>query len=208
MLNVETERRSLETTRYAYQLLIPRVHVHYLFKNGMHAGIGIAHFMNYFILESENRSYIARSELRFHQEWNIHQPFGRFRISHRYQVEQRLYMPYNDRRFVRSPLPLEYGFRFRYQFQVQARLTPEDKQVEVFLKLFDELLLQMSKAKPSQPFEANRFYVGVQVKFSPVWSVEAGYLTWFQQKNDNAFVVPHIARITLLHTIDLRKSKS
>lgn len=207
MLHVEAERRSLNVTRFTTQSLLPRIHVHYLLKSQVDVGLGIAHFMNYVVIPDQEVNTVARSEVRFHQELNFAQPFGRFRIQHRYQVEERLYMPYADERYVRQPLPLEYGFRFRYQLQLQARLTPEDKKVHVFLKFYDELLLQASEARPHQLFEANRFYGGVNVKFSDVWALEVGYLTWIQQRTASTYFVPHIARFTLQHSIDFRKKK-
>lgn len=207
MLHVETERRSLNVTRFTTQSLLPRIHVHYLFKNEVDVGLGVAHFMNYVVIPEHAVNRVARSEVRFHQELNFSQPFGRFRIQHRYQVEERLYMRYADERYVRQSLPFEYGFRFRYQLQFQAQLTPEEKKVHVFLKLFNELLLQASEARPHQLFEANRFYGGVNVKFSEVWALEVGYLAWIQQQTASTYFVPHIARFTLQHSIDFRKNK-
>jgi hypothetical protein len=206
-LHFETERRSLNVTRYRTVSLLPRIHAHYLFKNNMNLGAGISHFMTNQIVTSDLESYPVRSEVRFHQVWTINQPFGRYKLSHRYQVEERLYLAsYNDQ-YLNSPTPFDYGFRFRYMIQFQARLTPAEKKVHVLFHFYDELLLQTSPTAPNSVFEANRFYGALEVKFSPVWGLEAGYLTWIQQKTSSTYFVPHMCRITLHHTLDLRKKK-
>lgn len=208
MLHVETERRSLKATRYTMQRLLPRVHVHYAMNPKMDVGFGVSHFLNYGVIPERNENFVGRSELRLHQELNLSQPFGLFRFNHRYQVEERLYMPYSDPQYAPTAVGLEFGLRFRYQLQMEVRLTPTNKKVGVFFKLFDELLLQVSEARPYQLFEANRFYGGVNVKFSEVWALEAGYLVWIQQKTHSDYTVPHIARLTLYHSIDFRKRKA
>lgn len=210
-LHVEAERRTFETTRYTSQSLFPRIHLHYHFKNEMHVGFGVAHFMNYAIQEKENRNPLARSEVRLHQELNFHQPFGRFKVSHRYMIEERLYMPFDNEELVREPQPFEYGFRFRYQLLLHTRLTPVEKCTQVYFKFYDELLLQASEANPHRLFEANRFYAAIEVRFTDVWALEAGYLTWIQLLNKRYaeyYLVPHIARITLHHTINFSKKHS
>lgn len=208
LLHVETERRSLETTRYTTASLLPRIHLHCLFKNHTDVGLGIAHFMNNQILKNEGKSVPVRSELRLNQVWSLHQPFGRVELSHRYQLEERLFFSSYNNEYLNRPQPFQYGFRFRYLFQIRARLTPDQKKVHVFLEFYDELLLQVAEYSPNQIFDANRFYGAVQVKFSPVWALEAGYLTWIQQNGAHSYSVPHILRITLQHNIDFRKEKT
>lgn len=206
-LNVETERRSLEATRYRVVSLLPRIQLHYIFKNKMTLGAGAAHFMTDQIVRSDKESYPVRSEVRFHQIYSADQLFDRFKLSHQVKVEERLFLPSYNNRYLTTSMDFTYGFRFRYLIQLQARLTPENKQVQVYFKFYDELLLQTSQTLPRQPFEANRFYGGINVKFSPVWALEAGYLTWIRQNTGSDYTVPHICRITLHHTIDFRKNQ-
>ncbi|MCF8278194.1 MAG: DUF2490 domain-containing protein [Flavobacteriales bacterium] len=205
-LHVEAERRTFKTTSLSSQALLPRIHVHYKFKHEMDVGMGIAHFMNYIVLEKDDRNILAQSEIRLHQEWNLFQDFGRLRINHRYQLEERMFKNY-ETEFMEVVAPLSFGFRLRYLIQLQVRMTPEAKKVKVYLKVYDELLLQTSKLKPYQLIDSNRLYGGVQVQFSPVWALEAGYLTYIQQQTASRYFVPHIARITLTHSIDFRKTK-
>ena len=207
-LSLEAEHRTFLTTWLSSQTLFPRVAAHYLFHQQMQVGLGITHFLNYGIEDNINRNILDRSEVRLHQEWQYQQPFGFLRIGHRLRVEERFYMPYGNSEQTFQPASAEFGFRFRYQLALRIQLTPERNRRHVFLKLHDELLLQASEAKPDQFFEANRFYVGLELRISESWAVEAGNLTWVELRVSSrtyTYFVPHILRVTLHHSLDFRK---
>lgn len=210
-LSVEAEHRNLLPSWRSSQTLLPRLAAHYQFNQQMQAGLGFAHFLNYGIADGANPTTLDRSELRLHQEWKYQQPFTRFRIGHRLRVEERFYVPYTNTEKALESASVTYGFRFRYQLGLRLQLTPQVQRTHVFLKLHDELLLQASEAKPDQLFEANRFYGGLELRFSEAWALEAGYLTWIELRVANrsyTYFVPHILRVTLHHSLDLRKKHS
>jgi hypothetical protein len=51
------------------------------------------------------------------------------------------------------------------------------------LKAGDEIFLNVGKKIVTNVFDQNRWFVGLNMAFSPSFSLEAGYLNWFQEQS-------------------------
>lgn len=101
-------------------------------------------------------------EFRMWEEAALGQFVGRFRIEHRYRVEQRW---------------LTSGFRNRFRYRLGVVLPLNRKRIEahtLYINAYDELFLG-----PTAPFfERNRFVLGGGYRF-PIMNVQANYLRQF-----------------------------
>jgi long-subunit fatty acid transport protein len=75
-----------------------------------------------------------------------------------------------------------------------------------FVTLQDEIMINAGKNIVYNYFDQNRVYIGVGYAFSDDLSLQIGYSNIFQQKPvGNQFIVGHALRVSLYHSLDLRK---
>lgn len=203
-VDAEAEHRNKGIKPQTTTLLLPRLQLHYNFRNHMNASFGVSHFVNYEAIEQSMLSVPFKSEFRMQQGYHLKNPGKSLELSHRLLLEQRFFLPSYNSKYASSDKSFLFAMRLRYLLQVQSRIVSFSTKASLFLKCYNELLLQASVEKGNQLFEANRIYAALNVEFNSKWSVEAGYLTWLRQVKPSSFQVPHILRITLYHTIDFQ----
>ena len=110
-------------------------------------------------------------EHRIWQQFLTGQTLGKFRLTHRYRLEQR---------FIGSPATSSmkdgrYENRFRYMFKVTHPLTEKWKR-NLFVAAYDEFFLNFGKEVGYNLFDQNRAYAAVGVSVTAHLKVELGYL--------------------------------
>jgi len=126
---------------------------------------------------------LAVPELRPHLEFNFQQKFHFLRLEHRYKAEARFFHNTNT-----TLTDLEEGYtyrtlRIRYRLQLIFPLVKFNEVQSLNLKAGDEILLNAGKKIVKNVFDQNRWFVGLNMVFSPSFSLEAGYLNSFQEQS-------------------------
>ena len=199
LLYSEIETRWFAFANRLHQWVLPRVQLHYQIGPGADVALGNTLFLQALPQMADEAVDRIRPEIRPHQELNLSQSLGKMKISHRYKIEERFF----QRTSVDQP---DFNFRFRYRLQVQVPLTNPEKHIPVSVRVFDEVMFNAGKNIVYNVFDQNRIFADCQVKLSPHWTVEVGYMNWFQQRpSGTEFFNRHIARFTLAHAISLKE---
>jgi hypothetical protein len=93
-------------------------------------------------------------------------------------VEERIRM-----RIVASQQMDDYitQVRFRNKVLVKRKLSNEEAQHPISLFVSDDYMLQAGKTVKGQPFDQNRFSVGLEYKAMPKLTLRGGYMNWYQE---------------------------
>lgn len=194
-LSLHTE---LEDRRFAFpdrqsDWLLPRVHLHKTFDNGLDIGGGTAFFIHAFPADPEKNISYNSNEIRPHVVMSYNKPMGKFSLHNRYQAEWRLFEKDNG-----------YGnsiYRFRYL--VQLSYTINDN---LSLTVFNDVMINAGPNVRQNIFDQNWLYGAVHYKFNPSLALEVGYMNIYQQPaSGNGFIKRNLLRVTLFHTISLDK---
>jgi hypothetical protein len=193
------ERRFFENNQHHHLIMHTRLHYKF-FKNA-----DVAFGLTYSLQSPQDPNAkidLIVPELRPVQELNFTQP-----ITKRLTFQQRLRI---DERFIHSNNGKEltdgydFNFRFRYRLQLSYKLNQEDTKLSSTLKLSDELMLNAGKNILYNQFDQNRLYVGLEQGLNKNFSVELGYLYWYQQRaSGNQFFDRDIVRLTVFHKVKL-----
>nr|WKN39539.1 DUF2490 domain-containing protein [Tunicatimonas sp. TK19036] len=199
LLYSEVEGRWFAFTDRLHQWVLPRVQMHYQVNKTTDVALGNTFFLQALPQTADEAVDRIRPEIRPHQELNFSQPLGKLKISHRYKIEERFF----QRTSVDEP---DFSFRFRYRLQVQIPITNPEKRFPVSLRVFDEVMFNAGKNIVHNVFDQNRIFADCQVKLAPEWTIEMGYMNWFQQRpTGNDFFNRHIGRITVAHSLNLKE---
>ncbi|AHM63300.1 hypothetical protein D770_25275 [Flammeovirgaceae bacterium 311] len=207
-LHTELEGRWFTSNGRQHQWVAPRVHLHYLTLGGADLSAGGADLSAggaYFLQalpQNDEPLQLVRPEIRPHQELTLRQSLGKFRLEHRYRVEERFL-----RRIMDGALAdgWDFNWRFRYRAQLLVPLA-SGLRLNPTLKLYNEILLNAGKAVQQNLFDQNRIGATLSLKISKHIFTELGYLHWYQQRPaGNAFYNRHIFRFSLIHNLSLRK---
>jgi hypothetical protein len=130
-------------------------------------------------------------ELRLVQEANYSTSLTEKGVS----LQQRLRI---DERFIRKNdgknllSGYDFNFRFRYRLQLNYKVKKTN------FKASDELMVNAGKNIIHNVFDQNRLYFGIEQTINKHFSIEIGYLKWFQQRNvANQFFDRNIIRTTI-----------
>lgn len=152
--------------------------------------------------DPESDNDLTVPEFRPHIEFNHKQKIHFLRLEHRYKVEARFFHNTNT-----TLTDLEEGYtyttmRIRYQLQLAYPLVKFNDAQTLSLKAGDEILLNAGKKIVKNVFDQNRWFVGLNMAFSPSFSVEVGYLNWFQEQSSGTdYYNRDILRLTLYQVI-------
>lgn len=157
-----------------------------------------------FFLQSPNdpnsESDLMVPELRPNIGFNNKQQYSFLSVCHRYKAEARFFHDIEN-----GELTGGYrfsNFRFRYQLGFDIPLLKE----KIILKLKDEIMLNVGNKIVKNTFDQNRIYLGVNYVLNPSFSVEAGYMNWFQQQKSSVdYYNRNIIRFSLYHNLILKK---
>lgn len=141
-------------------------------------------------------------ELRPYIQVDYRQPLGKLIIGHRYRAEKRFF-----RNTANGELAEGYtsNYRFRYRLGLEYRVANIRNQ-PLKVKVSDEVFLNAGNKIIYNRFDQNRIYIGLNYAVHKNVNVEAGYLSWFQQRAaGNQFFSRDIINLAISHKIDLKK---
>ncbi len=201
-LQTEVQERYFVNPTAQHQFLI-RSHLHKTLGNsGWETSFGMCVF-----LQNSNKPKAAVQltipELRPHLELAYKQKLKGFVLDHRYRAEARFFHYTNPEKSE-----LEEGFyfgNFRIRYRLQATVSVwkiNDKQ-QLKVKLSDEILVNAGDQIVKNVFEQNRVYAGLSFDVTTNFTIDVGYLNWFQQRPDGDFYNRNILRFTVFHKISL-----
>ncbi|MFY7900535.1 MAG: DUF2490 domain-containing protein [Chitinophagaceae bacterium] len=203
-LNTEIENRTFILPTNAQHQLLVRSHIHKTIQEKKwDFSAGMCIFLN----SPNNPNAIEKlvvPELRPHVEVIRRNYFKQKTIEQRLRIEARFFHSTNADRSV-----LEDGFQFsnyriRYKCQFVFPIIRISKQMMVKGKLNDEMHLHFS-GKTVSHFDQNRIYAGVTVETSPKFSIDIGYMNWYQFQSYQTFYNRDIFRLGFSHKFSLSK---
>ncbi|PWK17024.1 uncharacterized protein DUF2490 [Arcicella aurantiaca] len=192
-------RRFADNSRLHH--LIIHSHLHYKVAPNFDVAAGIT-YSQQSPQFSDATSTLVVPEIRPFQEINQSQTLGkRVTLSHRFRLDERFIRKNNGTDLLEGS---DFNFRFRYRPQLVINLSKSDNKTPVNLKVADELMLNFGGEILYNHFDQNRVYAGFEKVLSKNFSVEMGYLHWFQQRNTGKdFFDRNIVRLTILHKVKL-----
>lgn len=115
-------------------------------------------------------------EHRIYEQLTLRQPLNKWTFTHRFRVEQR----WLGRRVPNTGTDRQiegwtFLHRFRYQFRLQRPLWSKADD-QLYLAAADELFIGAGKNLGINIFDQNRIFLLAGYKFSPRFSLEAGYM--------------------------------
>lgn len=116
------------------------------------------------------------TEHRIFQMMQLVQKESRVTFSHRFMLEQRWLGKYSAPQLTREDAFVLLN-RFRYMFKTQFSLVaPTRKSNSPYLALYDEILIGFGKNVSVNIFDQNRLGCILGYRFTPMFTIEAGYL--------------------------------
>lgn len=142
-------------------------------------------------------------ENRIYQQLQYHSAWRKITMLHRFRNEQRWQQKITDDRFTG-----DYRFSNRFRYLLSLNIPVSGNKKLPSLSLADELLLQAGREIISNPFDQNRFFLGIRQSLSPALSFDMGYMRVFQQKRTgNAYDRNHTFRLFFYYNPSLLKKK-
>ena len=123
-------------------------------------------------------------EYRLFQEFYFFQKLTpKLRLAHRFRTEERWFENVEKGAIVEG---FNFKFRWRYRPQLEFKINKNWS-----FKTAAEIMYHVDK------YDQSRFYVGNEYRFSPLFSMEMGYLKVHQQRSSGGFTDRDILRTTL-----------
>lgn len=150
---------------------------------------------------------VVLPELRPHLEFNFHQKIKLLNIDHRYKAEARFFHHVNST-FTDLEDGYEYGtIRFRYRLQFFYPILRLKEQKTLRVRFGDELMVNLGENIVHNFFDQNRLFAGLNMVFSQVITLEAGYINWFQQQKSGVnYYNRDILAVALYHSIKSKRT--
>lgn len=114
------------------------------------------------------------SENRIYQQAQIKNPYKKLELTQRYRLEQRWI---EKQKTDGSNDGIKYVNRFRYMLRADIPLYKE-----LYLGVYDELLVSFGKEVRYNMFDQNRFGLLIGYKFSKLFKVEGGFYSQIVQQ--------------------------
>jgi len=101
---------------------------------------------------------------------------------------------------------IRFTNRIRFLFSAAIKVFNDDKLPR--LVIADEILIQFGPEVIFNTFDQNRFFVGINYRLGPTWTMDFGYMNVFQQRSTGyQYDSNHTIRLFFYYTPDLRKEK-
>ena len=167
------------------------------------AGAGFAYVRSR-TFDPASTSTLAVPELRPYQEFSYRQKLTKVSFSHRYRIEERFIHKTANGELTEG---YNFNFRFRYQFAFDYNLyKSKDNSRILNLRSADEVMFNAGKSIVNNPFDQNRFTVGLNYQPVKNLNVQLDYMYIFQQRS-TAGLYNHgdVVRLQVFQRIDLHK---
>lgn len=188
-------RRFLDNSRLHH--VIAHSHIHYKVSPEFDVAVGLT-YSQQSPQFSDATSTLIVPEIRTFQEITQSKALGkRVTLSHRFRLDERFIRKNNGAALVEGS---DFNFRFRYRPQLVINLSKLESKMPTNLKIADELMVNFGGEILYNHFDQNRVYLGLEKVLSKNFSVEMGYLHWYQQRpSGKDFFDRNILRLTILH---------
>jgi hypothetical protein len=184
-----------------HQHLIMHSRLHYKFLESADVAFGFTYSLQS-PQDPNAKTNLVVPELRPNQEINFNHP-----INNRLSIQQRLRV---DERFISKNNGValldgyDFNFRFRYRIQAKYNLTKLESPTQTILKVSDELMINAGENTKKNTFDQNRVYIALEKEINKNFSVELGYLYWYQKRMSGyQFFDRDIIRFTIYHKMKL-----
>ncbi len=163
---IEAEERRLILPDKQLQF-IAHTHLHRRIGQNTEGSLGAS-------FSSVRQGLIDVSEYRLFQEFYVYQKLTpKLRLSHRFRTEQRWFENIEKGAIVEG-----FNFKFRYRYRPQLDYKWDKKWS---LKTNVEIMYQQGN------YDQFRFFMGGEYRFSPIFSLEMGYLKVNQQRSSGGY---------------------
>jgi hypothetical protein len=167
-------------------------------------GFGGSVFL-FYVPQTSYQSSFTLPELRPHGEYNFKANLGPVDLENRLRGELRFFKNTNE-----PKTELENGFhfgaaRFRYRLQAVLPIAKISEKKSLKFKLADELMAMVGGTVDGLSFDQNRISADFSISFSPLLSLDLGYVNWFQSKPSGGYLEQHILRTVLKHQLHASK---
>lgn len=192
-------RRFMDNNRLHH--VIAHSHIHYKITPNFDIAAGIT-YSRQSPQFSDVTSTLFIPEIRTFQEITQSQTLGkRVTLSHRFRLDERFIRKNNGIELLEGS---DFNFRFRYRPQLVINLSKLESKTQTNLKIADELMVNFGGEIVYNHFDQNRVYIALEKVLSKNFSVEMGYLHWYQQRaSGKDFFDRNIMRLTILHKMKL-----
>lgn len=151
--------------------------------------VGIGQYVTYGF--DDNFESPALHEFRLWEQMTLTNNIGRFKLEHRYRIEQRFYDNGN------------YRNRFRYRLNALLPLNKEKiTKGSVYLNAFEEVFL----TNESPYFQRNRASGGIGYSFSNTFTLQLAYVNQFDFQSNLSGYTKHFFQTSFL--IDINRGKT
>jgi hypothetical protein len=152
-----------------------------------------------FTQKPENKSTHAAIELRPVIEVSHELFLGSIAFQNRIRLDNR-FLEEDPEKSIFDESTYVLRFRYRAQFRIPLRKNEEGASV-IQLRVADEIMFNHKE----NFFDQHRIYVSTDFVLSKFFTLEAGYIYIYQQRfgSEDEYFQRHVARITLLHKINL-----
>lgn len=135
------------------------------------------------------------------------QKYSLFAISHKYKLEARFFNQLEENQLTNTYV--FSNFRIRYQLGFDILILKKEEKDRIVLKVKDEIMINAGNKIIKNVFDQNRIYVGLNYIVNPLFSVEMGYMNWYQQQSSGVdFYNRDILRFSIFHKIYLKKKEN
>lgn len=203
LIRSDIQERKYTSPSAQHQFLV-RSQIFRKWENGWDLGGGLCWFFqnNQDPLAAER---LTIPELRPSIEANFIPRQNGIQLSHRYRMEGRFFHNTDGPGTQLAPGYTFGNLRFRYRLEMTVPVFRVKKSLPCKLRVSDEMLLQFADEGLISYFDQNRIALSLQIPVSNVWSVEMGYLNWFQQrKTARQYYNRDIIRLSVIHQTKTR----
>ena len=181
-----------------------RTHFHRIAGNsGWETSLGMCTFFHN-PNDPYSTSKFTTPELRPHLEFANKQKLNCVQIDHRYRAEARFFHNTNIQNTALENGVEFLNFRFRYRLQLSYRLKNINEKHALKVKISDEIHINAGKKIHRNIYDQNRFYVGLSLDVNTNFTIDIGYLNWFQQRANGEYFKRDILRFTFFHKLYLK----
>jgi hypothetical protein len=175
------------------------MHGRHKISNNLDFGAGVAYFSVATQVPEQTFDFDI-PEYRIQQDITWKQNLGKIILSHRFQVEERIFSNANEDGLLSGTT---FFWRFRYRLQGEYNFWKKENQ---YLKaiVYDELMINTGQHVVENTFDQNRIFAALQYGINKNITFELGYLKSFQQRaNGVDYFDRDIIRFTFFHKMSL-----
>lgn len=189
----------------AQHQLVFRTNIEREISNNWSSSFGIT-----FFLQSPNDPYaqsnLMAPELRPDLGFQNNLKYSFFSIAHRYKIEARFFNVVEENQLTNKYV--FSNFRIRYQLGFDIPFWKKEASDKLTMKIKDEVMINVGNKIMKNVFDQNRIYAGLNYAVNPFFSVEVGYMNWFQEQSSGVdFYSRDILRFSVFQKIYLKKNK-